>query len=594
MTRMIRGSVLLAACVGLWSCSSDPTADEAGVPYKIVSLPSVVFVKQDSSELIGFQLVDQLDGQIPETWTVGANTANFSVALDPSFRPVYNPDGTLTLPDEQTEVRATITGLALGVSSLTVSAGGKSLTVTVNVIPGTLYATFAPAAPAPGDTVTMTMPPTLRLTPASVITFPGNLAPVIVSTPAERLADSSTIRFISAPTTDTTASVTKVLNTEFPTWPTVADTVTWTLSSQFKVTGTQSGAWNGQLPATLSPLVGGVLTVTLNAPFAFKCNPTCANALPSVFSFPTQTAPIVNSISADSLVANLSIGPNVASPLLVTRITFKGAPQFEYTVASADSVISAVIANFTATLSSYTPTIVTPIVLTAGAGFSFSATAVPTWGAAGPARVLSRTANSLTVQPAPGSAGSPSSVTGVISASAPAFTVTIPAVLQSPLAMQTTTGASPFVGQDAFATAPAVTINGYMDTGNFTAAPGCYSGPACKVYRFTVAAAGNQTFTMNWDNSYTGAATPGVDLGLYVLDLDGVVPVPLRTADYPFLVGTTPNGAGTVYFACDEFGRGGFETCTMNFPAAGTYYLEISTFTSPYATTSAWFNVGIQ
>ena len=151
MTRMIRGSVLLAACVGLWSCSSDPTADEAGKPFKIVSLPSVVFIKQDSSQLVAFQLLDELDGQIPETWTLSGNTANFNVALDSSFRPVYNSDGTLTLPEKQTEVRATITGTALGISSFTVSAGGKTLTIPVNVIPGTLYATFTPANPAPGD-----------------------------------------------------------------------------------------------------------------------------------------------------------------------------------------------------------------------------------------------------------------------------------------------------------------------------------------------------------------------------------------------------------------------------------------------------------
>ena len=195
MTRMIRGSVLLAACVGLWSCSSDPTADEAGVPYKIVSLPSVVFVKQDSSQLIAFQLVDELDGTIPENWTFSNTSPNFAVAMDSSYRPIYNPDGTLTLPEEQTVVRVTITGTALGVSSFTASAGGKTLVIPVNVVPGTLYATFSPSNPAPGDTVTMTMPGTLRLADTSAVTFPGNLAPIIV----DRAVDGTSLRFISAP-----------------------------------------------------------------------------------------------------------------------------------------------------------------------------------------------------------------------------------------------------------------------------------------------------------------------------------------------------------------------------------------------------------
>ena len=298
-------------------------------PTKIVALPAVVFVKQDSSQLISLQLVDELDGQIPETWTFTASSPNFTVAMDSSYRPVYNSDGTLTLPEEQTEVRVTVTGTALGISNFTASAGGKTLAVQVNVVPGNLYATFSPANPNPGDTVTMTMPPTLRLSPTSAVTFPGNVAPIII----DRAPDSLSLRFINAPTTDTTAVVTLVSNTEFPTIAPV------TLTTKTKVTGSQSGTWTGKLPATLSPLVAGQLTVTLNSAYAFKCDPTCGNALPSVFTFPTQTAPTVASVSADSTVAVLNVGPNVASPLQVTRVTFKGAPQFEYTLVSADSVV---------------------------------------------------------------------------------------------------------------------------------------------------------------------------------------------------------------------------------------------------------------
>lgn len=549
MTRMIRGSVLLAACVGLWSCSSDPTADEAGVPFKIVSLPSVVFVKQDSSQLISFQLVDELDGQIPETWTFTSSSPNFTVAMDSSYRPVYNSDGTLTLPEVQTEVRATITGTALGISNFTASAGGKTLVIPVNVVPGNLYATFSPANPNPGDTVTMTMPPTLRLSPTSAVTFPGNVNPIII----DRAADSLSLRFISAPTTDTTAVVTLVSNTEFPTIAPV------TLTTKDKVTGSQSGTWTGQLPATLSPLVAGQVTVTLNPAYAFKCNPTCGNTLPSVFTFPTQTAPIVSSVSADSTVAVLSVGPNVASPLQVTRVTFKGAPQFEYTLTTGtDSVISPVVANFPATLSNYTPQIGEPIVLTAGAGFTFSATAVPTWPNGGAAIVSSRTATTLTVQPWPGSSGSPTAVTGVIAASAPAFQITIPAVLPTPLAMQATAAAiPPIAGTDAFATAPVLSVGnvGVFDAASFGCIGCGVNGFDSQIYSLTVPA-GSRTFTLIWSNNS--------DLGLYFQTVAGGGPV--------------------VTTGCDAHGNGATaqpETCTATFPA-GTYFLNVENFAPAY------------
>ena len=492
MTRLIRGSVLLAACVGLWSCGTDSTSSEAGVPYKIVSLPSVVFIKTDSSQLISFQLVDELDGQIPTTWTLTSTSPNFTVALDSSYRVVYNSDGTLTLPDSQTQVRATITGTnLLGISEFTVSAGGKTLTIPVNTVPGTLYATFSPANPAPGQTVTMTMPPSLRLTPASKIGFPGNNKSTTDTSSIRNLViapDSMSATFIAAPTVDTVARVTNVYNTEFPTLAAV------TLNTQTKVTGTQSGTWNGQLPATLSPLVAGQMTATLNPAYAYKCNPTCGNTTPSVFSFPTQTAPIVVSVSADSTVATLAVGPNVSSVLQVTRVTFKGAPMFEYQLVSADEVNSSVVSSFPATLSNYTPQIGESVVFTAGAGFSLGSTAVATWPLVSGALVQARTANSMTIQPAPGSAGSPSAVTGVISASAPAFQLTIPAVLSTPLAMQAT--ATSMAGTGATGTAPTVPVAPVGQAFGFYDG---YTVPT-QYYKFDVLVTTTLKTTINWSN----------------------------------------------------------------------------------------------
>ncbi len=196
MTRMIRGSVLLAACVGLWSCSSDPLGDGAGDPYAIVSAPSIVFVNEGSTQLIGFQLVDQLDGQIPASWTIGATPAQFSVAIDSSFRPVYNADGTLSLPGEQTEIRATITGLVAGATEFTVTAGGKSATIPVYVVPIAFQATVTPTTSAVfGDTLTITMPAGYIMRPDVAISTGGPNAAYVVSV----AGDGSTAQFIPAP-----------------------------------------------------------------------------------------------------------------------------------------------------------------------------------------------------------------------------------------------------------------------------------------------------------------------------------------------------------------------------------------------------------
>jgi hypothetical protein len=534
---MIRGSVLLAACVGLWSCNSDPTGDAAGKPVKIIADPSLVFIQQDSSQLISLALVDEFDGLVPDTWTLTGSSPNFTVALDSAFRPVFNPDGSLTLTATQGQVRATITGKALGIATFTAAAGGKSLSIQVNVVPGTLRAVFTPANPAPGDTVTMTMPATLRLSPTSAVTFPGNLNPIIVS----RAADSLSLRFISAPTTDTTAVVTQVFNAEFPTIPVV------TYTTQDKVTGSKSAQWTGKLPATLSPLVAGALTVTLNPVFAFK-----TSAPPSVFSFPTQTAPIINSISPDSTVANLAVGPNVASPLQVTRVTFKGAPQFAYQLVSEDSVISGVVSVMPVSYSTATPTFAQNVVITGDAGFRFSPTAqIVLAGKNLPVVARAGDGTTVTVKNLPGGPGAGLlTINGAVAPSAPAFSLTLPS--DDPLTL----------GQMVLA-AP----GGILVVPDTSVMQSSTLGFPSRVYTTTLASAAVVEVTV----TYATAA----DLGLYILDAGGNI---LGAADsfgssgggggngQPELSGPVVLPAGTYTFAMLTFG-----------PPPATYTMSILT-----------------
>lgn len=528
MTRMIRGSVLLAACLGLWSCSSDPTADQAGVPFKVVALPSIVFIKQDSSQLISFQLVDELDGQIPESWTLTSTSPYFTVALDSSYRPVYNSDGTLTLPDQQTQVRATLTGKELGPSSFTASAGGKSLTITVNVVPGTLHAVFTPANPAPGEVVTITMPPSLRFTPLSKLGFPGNQQSTPDTSSIRNLviaADSMSATFISSPTVDTTARVTLVYNTDFPTISPV------TLNSETKVTGTLSGLWTGELPATISNLTPGVppITVTLDAPFAFKIAPDS-----SVFTFPNQVSPILNSLSADSSSATISVAPNIASPVRATKVTFRGAPQFEYALVSADSVISTdVIPGLPATLSPATNVQVgdTVTITITDPNFTLDSKATVSWPLGSVALVTGTTAGSIGTLPMPKSSGIPT-VTGVIAAVNPQFKIPLPAIVPTTLTMLNT---SIYGGKGNPATATTLTV---PPIGTDTLEFYDISSNVDQFYRLTFAANATLAFTLTWP------AGPDLDMLFCNLACSAYAPTP---AVFSGATGANPENATVNY-----------------------------------------------
>lgn len=243
MTRMIRGSVLLAACIGLWSCSSDTTADQAAVPYQVTADPSIVIVNADASQLVKFRLEDQLGGTIPSTWSIGATPIGFNVVLDSSYRPVYNTDGTLVLPSEQTEVRVTLTGLVPSSSEFTVTASGKTVTVPVTVIHANLPATFSTVTPNTGDTLVMTMPAGLTLQPSA--TYSNDAGdPIVVS----QALDGSSVRLLMAPGTMSPIEVSGIT-------PDYAPSVTLSLATSDTIVATGATTYLGTDVLSTAPLV---------------------------------------------------------------------------------------------------------------------------------------------------------------------------------------------------------------------------------------------------------------------------------------------------------------------------------------------------
>jgi hypothetical protein len=535
MTRKIRGMVLLAACVGLWSCSSDPTADQAGVPDKIVSLPSIIFVNVDSSENMGFQLVDALDGQVPAEFTITNTSTFFNVVVDSLFRPVYNPDGTLVVPAQPTEVRATVTGVTAGKDSFLVEAGGKSLYIPVQVIPNLLDATFSSLTPGLSDTVTITAPANVLFTPTSVVTFPG------AATASYQIAvdpAGAWIKVFVAANTHTSAQITNVTLSSSP-----------TLRFTYRTTDTVTAAVLTALPATFSTLAPAGTPVTMTANAGFKFTKTATDS--SLVSFAAgQTAPLVTS-RTDSSAITFSVAPNVNSTVRVTKVHAINVPQIVYTLASAANMVSPVVTNFPSTVSNAAPAWNDTITVTiTGGGFKFSPTSTVNWGATKPAYVVSRAADSsaITVVPMPGSTGSPT-VTLVRNASYAPFAVTLPGDAGSATTVGTHSSTA------AIATAPVVGNSGfYYDAGSFGASTDCADAPPCQIYKLNSTGIA-YTFTVTWSNT--------TDLGLYFMDATGALIA--------------------AHGACDSKGNGATaqpETCTYTFPA-GTMYLELDNF-GPY------------
>jgi len=245
MTRMIRGSVLLAACVGVLSCTGgDPTSGSPGVPDKIVALPGVVIVDANASQLIAFQLVDDNNGQIPTSWSIGATPAGFTVEIDSSFRPVYNSDGSLTLPAEQTEIRATISGLVPSSGSFTVSASGKSITIPVTVINDNLPATVSNTSPNIGEELVVTMPAGLTLNADATYEFDGAADPIVIS----QAGDGSSVTLLVAPGTAAPLTVTGIT-------PAYAPTLTLTLNTTDVITATSTSDFVGNDDPSTAPQV---------------------------------------------------------------------------------------------------------------------------------------------------------------------------------------------------------------------------------------------------------------------------------------------------------------------------------------------------
>jgi hypothetical protein len=457
------------------ACTSGNPADNEGTPTAIVSNPDVVFVDQGQSQPVVVSVVDE-DGQTLEAeFTLGNVGPGITVTPDPDFLPVTGGNPL------RRQARFFVQAVDLAASSFTVSALGLTKDIQVTSVPASLASTFSNAAPALGDTITITAPTGTFFSQTSAIRF--GVQDLVVVT---RAADGSTMTFIPAPTIHGPLTVTEVKVTSDPDLTFTLST-TETLITDSLVTA--AGTFDDPTPA-----LGQLVTLTL--PATLKATPAASGLTIAAAPAPRNVA-----VAADSGSIAFIPAPNSDSVAIIPGVIHFRLPMYPLTLPTTTKVTTPAVTVLPSTLTSTTPAVNEPVTLTStDANFTFLAPAAVSVGAVTGAIVTAQTASTITFLPKPASAG----VVSVAAVDVAGFSLPLPSSA-APL----TTGSSvpSLPGTDAAATAPALAIpaavggtTGLYDSGAF-AANIATIGASNRIYRIVAPGASSYRVTVDWDNA---------------------------------------------------------------------------------------------
>ena len=121
MNRVMRGSVVLAMAIGMWSCSGDPTSSLRGSAVKLVATPAVLFVAQNDSTAVLVEAVDAQGNRLVENLSVGTVGAGISVAENLLYNREFQNDTLLVRPPQPTRVQYFVKALTTVSASFTVT-----------------------------------------------------------------------------------------------------------------------------------------------------------------------------------------------------------------------------------------------------------------------------------------------------------------------------------------------------------------------------------------------------------------------------------------------------------------------------------------
>jgi hypothetical protein len=310
MKRWLRGSVVLATAIGMWSCSGDPTDSFRGGPSRIVATPASLFITEGQTEAVVVQAQDDQGDPIAVAFDT-AMGPGITVVVDSTFLPSNGAP-------IQGQTRYLITANTFLGTTFTVSTGDTSLVIPVRVLPTALPGTFSNVAPALGDTLTLTAPAGVRFGAETGITFPGaQCEPFITGISA----DSTVLSFLPPPGADTVMSITG-LELTYALGAFTADTIpTTTKVTTPSVTLTTNFS-------NVTPAVNEVVTVT-SPGFFFP--PT------TVLVQGVDTATILD-ISADGLTMSFIPKPGADTIPTIAGLALTALPEVSLTLPGSATV----------------------------------------------------------------------------------------------------------------------------------------------------------------------------------------------------------------------------------------------------------------
>ncbi len=329
MNRVTRGTVFLAAAVAMVSCKGDPTGDLRGGIDHLIAKPGAIFLHPDSSKNVLIEALDKQGNRLAATFTLGSVSAGITVVPDDSFNLVYDTKGQLVPPTNWTRIQYIVSGASNDANSgFVVSAGGKSITIPVRIVPDSATTISVSAtAPALGDTVTATAGANFKFTPASVVSLSGATVVTLGIS-----ADSSQIKFIPGPSGNGPVSVSGMVVSYAPalsgyTGNTGATTVTTPAVLDFPATF--STATPSSFPAQD--------TVTVTAGAGFKFLPTATVSFGGTAAIITSRAPDSSAISFVPIAGSTSGAATVNGVVLsfLTGVPLNIPTQSAITIAAS-------------------------------------------------------------------------------------------------------------------------------------------------------------------------------------------------------------------------------------------------------------------
>lgn len=246
---MVQRSLSFIALAGMLACTGDPTGEFANGVDHLAASPSTFFLQSGATTNIVVTALDGSNNPVTANFSIADVGPGITVERDTEFEPIRNSDGELETNPHPIRVRYIVTATAAnGVTSFTISAGGKDIEITSVVTP-LVGGAFASTTAAAGDTVVINAASGLRFLPTATIDH-GILLGVA--------GDGSSLSLLPDPGFDGAITVTGAALTALPDF-----SLTLVTSNTLTVTGSAYAGTDDPLTAPLIalPAVGDSIII---------------------------------------------------------------------------------------------------------------------------------------------------------------------------------------------------------------------------------------------------------------------------------------------------------------------------------------------